>query len=202
MKGLIELLISIPAIMIATTIHEFTRAAVSSSLGDLLPKEEGRLTLNPLKHFEPIGLILMLSCGFGWGKPVNTSALHYKNRKTGTLITAILPTIVNLMFGFVFVGVAIALASHQYYVGLFFQKAAMYCCCLVVYNLLPVSPMDCVKVLSVLLPANAYFKYLQYEKIIQVAFLLILFLGYGGIFYTLSHGLYSVMFFLMVSIFI
>ena len=77
MNQLIVFLLGIPAIMIATTIHEFTRAAVSSSLGDKLPREQGRLTINPLKHFEPIGMILMLACGFGWGLPVNTSALYY-----------------------------------------------------------------------------------------------------------------------------
>ena len=68
MYQLIIFLLGIPAIMVATTIHEFTRAAVSTALGDSLPKERGRLTLNPLRHFEPIGLILMLACGFGWGK--------------------------------------------------------------------------------------------------------------------------------------
>ncbi len=70
MINLLAILLGIPAIMVATTIHEFTRAAVSTALGDKIPKEEGRLTLNPIKHFEPIGLILMLACGFGWGKPV------------------------------------------------------------------------------------------------------------------------------------
>ena len=81
MINLLAILLGIPAIMVATTIHEFTRAAVSTALGDKIPKEEGRLTLNPIKHFEPIGLIIMLACGFGWGKPVNTSSLYYKNRK-------------------------------------------------------------------------------------------------------------------------
>ena len=98
MNQLIVFLLGIPAIMIATTIHEFTRAAVSSSLGDKLPREQGRLTINPLKHFEPIGMILMLACGFGWGLPVNTSALYYKDRKKGVLITAVAPTIANLRF--------------------------------------------------------------------------------------------------------
>ena len=75
------LLVSIPAIFIATTAHEFTRAAVSSALGDNYPKSQGRLTLNPFKHFEPIGFLLLLySGGFGWGRPVDTSALYYKQK--------------------------------------------------------------------------------------------------------------------------
>ena len=106
MEQLIVYLLGIPAIMLAATIHEFTRAAVSTAFGDKLPKEEGRLSLNPINHFEPIGMILMLACGFGWGKPVNTSALHYKNRKKGTLITAVSPTIANLIFVFIFMLIA------------------------------------------------------------------------------------------------
>ena len=65
MEELIIFLMGIPAIMVAVTIHEFTRAAVSTALGDKLPKEKKRITLNPLNHFEPIGMILMLACGFG-----------------------------------------------------------------------------------------------------------------------------------------
>ena len=77
MLSLVMLFLQIPAVIIAATVHEFTRAAVSTVLGDKKPKNEGRLTLNPVKHFEPIGFILMWATGFGWGKPVNTSALFY-----------------------------------------------------------------------------------------------------------------------------
>lgn len=80
-------LVSIPGIIVATTVHEFTRAAVSTALGDTLLWNRGRSTLNPVKHFEPIGfLLLFYSGGFGWGKPVDTSALYYKNRKRDTLL--------------------------------------------------------------------------------------------------------------------
>lgn len=180
MEELIIFLMGIPAIMVAVTIHEFTRAAVSTALGDKLPKEKKRLTLNPLNHFEPIGMILMLACGFGWGKPVETSALYYKNRNKGVLMTAIAPTVANLIFAFVFMFVA-ALTSNIYLLSVFFMKITYFCCCLVIYNLIPVEPMDCVKVLSVVMPANTYFKFIQYEKIIQMAFLLVLFFGLSGI---------------------
>ena len=189
MEQLIVYLLGIPAIMLAATLHEFTRAAVSTAFGDKLPKEEGRLSLNPINHFEPIGMILMLACGFGWGKPVNTSALHYKNRKKGTLITAVSPTIANLIFVFIFMLIA-NLTSGVYLLSAFFMKSAYFCCCFVIYNLLPVSPMDCVKVLSVVMPANSYFKFIQYEKIIQMVFLLILFLGLGSFFGGIINLLY------------
>ena len=92
------ILFALIAIIIATTVHEFTRALTSTILGDTLPKQKGRLTLNPIKHFEPIGFILMLATGgFGWGKPVDTTSLYYKNRKRDTLLTAIMPDIANII---------------------------------------------------------------------------------------------------------
>ena len=97
------ILLGIPGILVATTVHEFVRALASTVLGDNYPKSQGQVTLNPVKHFEPIGFLMMLySGGFGWGKPVETSALYYKNRKRDTLLVAILPTVVNLILGLVF----------------------------------------------------------------------------------------------------
>ncbi|MCD8036086.1 MAG: site-2 protease family protein [Clostridiales bacterium] len=188
MDYLIIFLMGIPAIMVATTIHEFTRAAVSTHFGDKLPKEQGRLTLNPLKHFEPIGLIIMLACGFGWGQPVNTSSMYYKDRRKGVLITAIAPTVANLIFAFVFM--FLASITNIYYLAVFFMKITYFCCCLVIYNLVPVAPMDCLKVLAVVLPANTYFKFMQYEKTIQMVFLLLLFLGLSSVFEQIISMLY------------
>lgn len=200
------LLVSIPAIFIATTAHEFTRAAVSSALGDNYPKSQGRLTLNPFKHFEPIGFLLLLySGGFGWGRPVDTSVLYYKNRKRDTLLTAILPSVVNLALGVIFlwlylwVYAEMGLGAYSF-AAIFLNTLYRYNFGLAVYNLLPVAPMDCVKVLSVLMPANTYFRYMQNEKLIQVAFLMLMFFGLiTGIMNTIIHsviGLFSGLFFI------
>lgn len=177
MNHLWMVLLGLPGIIVATTVHEFTRAAVSAALGDTYPKSQGKLTLNPIKHFEPIGFLLMLyTGGFGWGKPVETSGLYYKNRKRDTLLTAILPSVVNLVLGIIFLGVSHALSGNAYVTQLF-HYLCYYNVGIAVYNVLPVVPMDCVKVLSVLMPANQYFKYMQHEKLIQMIFLILLFLG-------------------------
>lgn len=175
---LLVLLLGIPGILVATTVHEFTRALLSTLLGDNYPKSQGRVTLNPVKHFEPIGfLMLFYSGGFGWGKPVETSALYYKNRKRDTLLVAILPSVVNLVLGLVFLGLYQTQRGGNYYLAVLLHYIAYYNVGLAVYNILPVAPMDCVKVLSVLLPANQYFKYIQNEKLIQMIFLFLLFFG-------------------------
>ncbi len=177
---LLLMVIGIPGILVATTVHEFTRALLSTVFGDNYPKSQKRLTLNPLKHFEPIGFLMMFySGGFGWGKPVETSALYYKNRKRDTLLVAILPSVVNFVFGIVFMGIYVLLrrnGGNAYLLSLL-NYLAYYNAGLAIYNLLPVAPMDCVKVLSVVMPANQYFKYMQNEKMIQMIFLFLLFFG-------------------------
>ena len=175
MSTLLYFLLSVPAILIATTIHEFTRAAVSTALGDTVPREKGHLTLNPLKHFEPIGFILMMVNGFGWGKPCPTSSLYYKDRKKGTVLTAVLPNVANLVFAGVFMVLYGRVVNP--YLNLFCMLTMHYNVCLLVYNIVPVTPMDCLKVLTVALPSETYFKYLQYEKVVQMVFLLLLFMG-------------------------
>ena len=177
---LLLMVIGIPGILVATTIHEFTRALLSTIFGDNYPKSQKRLTLNPVRHFEPIGFLLMFySGGFGWGKPVETSALYYKNRKRDTLLVAILPSVVNLVMAIVFMGIYVMLRKNggNPYLITLLNYMAYYNAGLALYNCLPVAPMDCVKVLAVVMPANQYFKFMQNEKMIQMIFLFLLFFG-------------------------
>lgn len=183
MNSLIVLAFKALGVIFATTFHEFVRAATSTALGDKKPKNEGRLTINPVKHFEPIGFILCFLTGFGWGKPVETNAMFYKNRKNDTLITAIAPIISNFVAGIVFLTL-IKFSAKGSVVEVLLYYMAFHSIALAVYNIVPVSPMDGVKVLSVLMPANSYFKYIQYEKIIQMGFLFMLFLGYTNIIFS------------------
>lgn len=192
---LLLLLLSIPGIIAATTLHEFTRAALSTALGDNYPKSQGRLSLNPVKHFEPIGFLMMFySGGFGWSKPVETSALYYKNRKRDTLLVAVLPSVINLVLGIIFLGFYSAVErTGNVYVTTLLYYLCYYNVGLAVYNVLPVAPMDCVKVLAVLMPANQYFKYMQNEKLIQMIFLFLLFFGLiTGFMDTLIYGVIGV----------
>lgn len=174
------ILFSIPGVIIATVAHEWSRAILSSTLGDVLPKEQKRLSLNPLRHLEPIGCILMLvTGGFGWGRPVETSALYYKNRKRDTLLVAILPTVVNLVLALLFMVLYKVIGNNAGpKVAIMLTYCIRYNAGIAVFNLVPVPPMDCVKVLSVVMPANKYFQYMQYEKVIQMGFLILLFMGF------------------------
>lgn len=176
MNSILNLLLQIPAVIFATTLHEFSRAMVSTLLGDKKPKNDGRLTINPIKHFEPIGFLIMWITGFGWGKPVETSSMFYKNKKSGVLITAIMPSVINLVFAVIFAVVFAFVGAKNMIVYILLYNLIMFNVSIAVYNIVPVSPMDGIKVLSVVLPANKYFSYIQYEKIIQMVFLLLLFM--------------------------
>ena len=193
---LVLLVMSIPGILVATTVHEFTRALLSTIFGDNYPKSKGRVTLNPVKHFEQIGFLLMFySGGFGWGKPVDTSALYYKDRKKHTLLVAILPSVINLVLGLIFLVIYKTLerGGGNYYVVALLNYLCYYNTAIAIYNLLPVAPMDCVKVLAVLMPANQYYRYMQNEKLIQMIFLFLLFFGLvTGIMDAIIYGVLGI----------
>jgi len=141
------------AAVVTVTIHEFVKAFISHSLGDPLPKRDKRVTLNPLKHIEPIGFIIMVAFGFGWGKPVETAAIYYKDKKKGTLLTYILPSVANLLLGIImyicFLTIHVALP-----LSIFFQVAALFNIRHAFFNIVPVYPLDGAKVLSVLRDPN------------------------------------------------
>lgn len=183
MNTLLALVIQIPCVIFATTLHEFSRAVVSTVLGDKKPKNDGRLTINPAKHFEPVGFILAWITGFGWGKPVETSSIFYKNRKRDTLIAAIAPSVINILVAVVF-SLIYKFVPQNIIVYTFIVNLIRYNVSLAVYNIVPFTPMDGLKVLSAVMPANTYFKYIQYEKIIQMVFLLLLFMGYTDIIFS------------------
>ena len=189
----IYLILKIPAILIATTMHEFTRALTSTLLGDKKPKKDKRLTLNPLNHFEPIGFFIAFATGCGWGKPVDTSALFYKHRKLGILVTAIVPSVINMVIAIIAALLYKAFFSFNIYVNTFLYYTIYHNIALAVYNIMPVSPMDGQKILSCILKPDNFFKYLQYEKIVQVIFLLLLFMGYTDmVFDPIINGIITI----------
>lgn len=158
------------ACIIAITIKEFTKAIISTKLGDPLPKRDGRLTLNPIKHLEPIGLFLMVFFGLGWGKPVETTSLYYNNRKRDTLITYIMPSVINLVAGIIF-----ALAYYRFFdiYGLNFATVLLGQISLVnlnlaIFNIIPIPPLDGSKVLTTITKPNNVIKIVSREKLYQV----------------------------------
>jgi len=183
MKFLIPYLFQAIAAAVAITIHEFTKALVSTALNDKKPREKGRLTLNPLNHFEFFGFFAMWYTGLGWGKPVETSNINYKDRRIGTLLTYATPIVVNVLAGFLFALAARAASYSQInyetlvYVFSLLRITAFYNVTLAIFNLIPVYPLSGAKLLGVFLSPNASFAMARYEKVFQIILLVLVFMG-------------------------
>ena len=104
-NALLELLFTIPGVLIAITFHEFAHAKVADKLGDDTPRREGRISLNPLAHIDPIGFVMLLFAGFGWGKPVNVNPRNYNrdiSMEKADAIVSVAGPIMNFLLALVF----------------------------------------------------------------------------------------------------
>lgn len=166
-----NILFGVPITLIALTFHEYAHGFVSSRLGDPTPNYTGRMTLNPLAHLDPIGTILMILTGFGWAKPVQINPSYYRNPKKGMALTAIAGPAANFILAFagIFIGMlCILLFSHFGWntdmVSQITLLFAMRNLNFMVFNLIPLPPLDGFKVLGLFVPNRTYYKILQYER--------------------------------------
>ena len=88
------------ALLIVLPVHEFAHAFVAHKCGDLTPKINGRLTLNPMAHFDTYGLVALLLVRFGWGKPVPVNPNNFRNRKVGCILVSISGVVANFLLAF------------------------------------------------------------------------------------------------------
>lgn len=113
---LVSLLFSVPGVLIAITFHEFAHGLAAYKLGDNTAKNEGRLTLNPLDHLDPIGSLMLLFAGFGWGKPVHVNPNNYTRKMSmekGEAIVSAAGPIMNILLAIVFTFIYFAIKDLQ-----------------------------------------------------------------------------------------
>ena len=103
----VELILTAVAVLITLSIHEFSHAYAAYKLGDNTAKNLGRLSINPIKHLDPIGALCMLFFRFGWAKPVPINPRNFKNPKRDFAISALAGPLSNLILGFIFSGIFI-----------------------------------------------------------------------------------------------
>lgn len=153
MDIILDYAIRIPAILIALTFHEYMHGRVAYALGDSTPKIQGRLTLNPIRHLDPLGSILLLIVGFGWAKPVEVNPFHFKgDRARGMLLVALAGPVTNLVLAFISAFILFLFGNSVAFLGGFLQYLFGINVVLAVFNLLPVPPLDGSKILAGLLP--------------------------------------------------
>ena len=179
---IIYLISTAAVIFITLPIHEWAHGFAATRLGDPTPKWQGRLSLNPLAHLDPMGSLCILLFGFGWARPVSVNPRYFKNVKTGMAITALAGPLSNLIMGFI----AVLLGNLMvwltlitdigifYYIAIFFTFVARINISLAVFNLIPIPPLDGSRILGVILPDRIYYRIMQYERYLFYLVILLL----------------------------
>jgi Zn-dependent protease len=172
------------AVVISITCHEFSHGYVALKQGDDTAKLAGRLTLNPLAHFDLFGFLSFLLFGFGWAKPVPINPLRFKEYRKGIFLTSIAGIVCNIFLAFfsaggyvLFCNIAVAESStFVKFVVLFFQYFFYLMCTinisLFVFNLLPIAPLDGYNLVASLSPANS--KFVRFMRKYGVIILIVL----------------------------
>ena len=140
----------LPGIILGLSLHEFAHAWMSDRLGDPTPRRQGRLTINPIAHIDPLGFVALLLVGFGWGKPVMIDPSYYKNRRRDEFLVAIAGVTMNLILAVILSFPAKALMNMYYSSGSALIENIFYIVyyavsinvCLMVFNLIPCPPLD------------------------------------------------------------
>jgi Zn-dependent protease len=158
----LSIIITIPAILIAFTFHEYAHAIVADKLGDKTPRFQGRLTLNPISHIDPIGFLMILLLHFGWAKPVQTNPSAYKNYYKDDLKVSIAGPLANLIIGFIFAFVYVildkVLPSNDLGALLcqIAETVSLLNCTFFLLNLIPIPGFDGFHILRDLFPKAFY----------------------------------------------
>ncbi len=195
-----------PAALISMTVHELSHGLAAYAMGDTTAKNEGRLTLNPLKHIDIVGTLALIFFRFGWAKPVHVDPRAFKNPKQGMALTALAGPVSNFVLAFLMITIwALLPVSEQLYsnqVFVYFSSLLLYTAMLSVglgvFNLIPIPPLDGSKVLFSLLPDNLYMRLLSVER---YGFVLVILLCVSGVFSNVLTTSVSRVLNLMVSIY-
>jgi Zn-dependent protease len=181
------------ALILGIAFHEFCHAFSANALGDSTARSLGRLTLNPLAHLDPLGTILLLIAGFGWGKPVPVNTYALRNGRTGMALVAAAGPASNLVSA-ALLGLPIRLGWAPWhnpfsvisstagwdngdYIGLFLSAAVLLNCILAVFNFLPLAPLDGFRVWTGILPIEIARPIMRLEPYGMLILLGLFFLG-------------------------
>lgn len=172
LDALWNLLITVGSCLVCITFHEMCHGLAAYALGDPTAKQAGRLTMNPMKHIDIFGLVMLAVAKFGWAKPVPVNMRNFRDPKAGMALTALAGPISNLILAWISTMLYAVTAFYFdmtgsqvfWYLTLFFMTVTYLSVGLAVFNFLPVPPLDGSKVLLAVLPPKAYAKLMRYER--------------------------------------
>ena len=185
MNSILNMILMIPGMLIAFTFHEFAHAYIADKLGDKTPRFQGRLTLNPIAHIDPIGFIAVLIFSFGWAKPVQTNPSAYKNYYKDDLKVSLAGPIANFLVAIVSALIVVVYERFAFrilpldlyqVIDLMIYMTLLININIGLFNLIPIPGLDGFSLLRDLRP-NTFYKYeekfYQYQMIIMLAFIFI-----------------------------
>lgn len=182
-------------------VHEFAHAWTAVKLGDDTPRLQGRLTLRPMAHIDPIGALMIFLVGFGYAKPVRVNMHNLKNGRKSFALVALAGPVSNIIMAliFTFLQTLIYVITKNAFLpvvvytvlGSFFSFAASINISLAVFNLLPIPPLDGSRIANLILPSKYYFTIMKYERYIMIGMFVLLWTGILTIPLSFLSGLVS-----------
>lgn len=182
-----DILLRVAAVFLCLTIHETCHGLAAYALGDPTAKRAHRLSLNPLRHIDWLGLLMMVVAGFGWAKPVPVNPNYFKKPKQGMAVTALAGPVSNLLLAILLLLIARGVYVRAALTGsfsatwfAFLLDTASLSVGLGLFNLVPIPPLDGSKVLAVLLPDRAYDWLMHYERFGMLVLVMVISVGIGS----------------------
>lgn len=170
LENLTDYIYIVVAALFAIILHEIAHGLVSTWLGDPTPKRLGRLSLNPLKHLDPIGTLCLIFFHVGWAKPVVVNPDYYKNKKRGMALVALAGPLMNFLlaiFSIIIMAIFVKVNAYSnvliiiYNFLLYFSVINLG---LGLFNLIPIPPLDGSRILGAFLKDDTYEQYMKYER--------------------------------------
>lgn len=203
MMSLDRMILAVPAILLAISVHEYGHAYVAYKLGDPTPKYQGRLSLNPLAHLDPIGTIMLLLFRVGWARPVMINSHYFKNKKQGTMLVSLAGPVANLITAWIFYnlvnlfGQSLIRSAIGQTLRVFLYVNVQINLGLAAFNLIPIPPLDGSHILAGLLPPRLRLQYARFAP--YGPFVLVALLVLGGTRY-LINPIFNVLFRILESL--
>ena len=193
-SGLLSLILTLPAVIIAITFHEYAHAFAADKLGDDTPRMQGRLNLNPINHLDPVGFMLLMFAGFGWGKSVQINPRNF-NRNVrmdkGEAIVSVAGPLMNFILAIIsaiILGALYMFAPASFFYGTFgniifilLQELVIINIGLGVFNLIPLPPLDGSKIFINFMPYNTRRWIIEHSHIFYYIFIAIWITGLAGV---------------------
>ena len=180
---LLKLLVSVVPALICISFHEMCHGLASYALGDKTAKTQGRISMNPLRHIDPIGLLMLVIFKFGWARPVSVDMRYFRHPKRDMALTALAGPVSNFVLAVFVLFVRGALTFWLYdkswgrTVIELLDMTAYLSVGLGIFNFIPIPPLDGSKVLFSLLPDSAYMKLMRYERYGMIVLIVLMLTG-------------------------